>query len=225
MNAQNLPIGSTPFRVFLASIITLGNIITATAQTNVVVAPIKMNVLYIGIDNPVSIAVPNNSNENITVSATGGDATVSKAEDGLYNIRVASITDDCLINVHVDGKLVGTSKFRVRGLPAPYATVGGFESGIRIPADVFKMQAGVGTYLRDFPFLVQNEVLEYTLRVEDEKGATKSVDCQGSRFSAEAKTYINEFVKSGSIVSIINIRAKDEGGRTMKLPSLTYHIQ
>jgi GldM C-terminal domain len=42
------------------------------AQTNIAVASNKLNVLYIGVDNPLSIAASNGSDEQVTVSIKGG---------------------------------------------------------------------------------------------------------------------------------------------------------
>lgn len=195
------------------------------AQSNIAIAPVKLNVLYIGVNNPVAVAASNGSDDKVTVTIEGGGAKLTKAEAGLYNVQVASVTDDCQLKVYVDGKLSGSSTFRVRTLPVPQSTVGGFASGSKIDAAVFKKQAGVGAYLKDFPFAVRYDVLGYTISLADEKGVRKTVTCEGAGFSAEAKNELDALLKTGTVVNITHIRAKDEGGRQLTLPSLVYYIQ
>lgn len=198
--------------------------ITSMGQQNIAVSPNKMNVFYIGVDNPVSIAASGEKDEKVTVTTDGGGSTVSKVSTGIYNVKVTTITDDCTVNVSIDGKLVGTSKFRVRSLPTPSATVGGFASGSKVPADKFNKQYGVALYVKDFPFDVKYNVIGYTVSVESD-GDVKSADCNEGAFSSTAKEYISKYVTSGKTVIIDNIRAKDEAGRELKIPALMYHIE
>jgi hypothetical protein len=209
---------------FLVTIL-LATSLISVGQTNIAVAPTKMNVFYIGVDNPVSVAASGAADDNITVSISGGGGTVTKTETGHYNVQVAKITDECLMNVYVDGKLAGTSSFRVRSLPLAFATVGGFTYGETIPADAFRSQVGVGCYLKDFPFPVKYEVLGFKFNVADEKGTVLSADCQGNVFSSLAKKYIDQYVKDGRTVTIDNIRAKDPSGKEVELPALMYAIK
>jgi hypothetical protein len=186
------------------------------------ISPIKMNVLYVGIDNLISVATPGGPNDKITVSISEG--TVSKASQGLYNVRVSSVSDECWIKVDVNGKWAGSSSFRVRNLPIPSATISGFVSGDTITANVFRSQAGVDLYIKDFPFQVEYETLEFTFTINDEKGTPKSAHCEGAFFSPQTKEYMDHFLKPGTAVAITNIRAKDPSGREVKVPSLIYFV-
>jgi hypothetical protein len=224
MNSKNLYQGCTGYKMFFIVVSLLGSMISF-GQMNVAVASTKMNVLYIGVDNPISVAASGGSDEKVTVSISGGGGSVVKAGPGNYIVRVAEVTNDCTIQVNVDGKPAGTSKFRVRALPVPAATIGGHTSGSKLTAGAFQTQAGLGVYLKDFPFDVKYKVLGFTFSVDDGKGEVKSADCQGDLFSSEAKQYIDQYVKPERVVTITNIRAKDQGGRELQLPSLMYYIQ
>jgi hypothetical protein len=224
MNPKNLYQGRTEYKMFFMVISLLGSMITFS-QMSVAVAPMKMNVLYIGVDNPISVAASGGADEKVTVSISGGGGSVVKEGAGNYIVRVAEVTDECTIQVDVDGKVAGTSKFRVRRLPAPAATVGGYTSGSKLAADAFRAQAGLGVYLKDFPFEVKYKVLGFKFSVNDDRGGLQSADCLGSAFSSTARQYIDQYVKSESIVTIENIRVQDSGGREFKLPSLVYYIK
>jgi hypothetical protein len=199
--------------------------IVSSSQTNIAVAPIKMNVLYIGVANPLSVAAAGAADNKVTISIDGGGGTVSKTDVGLYNVKVTTQTNDCTVNVYVDGKLVGATKFRVRLLPEPSGTVGGFYSGAYISSDVFRSQAGLGIYVANSPFDEKYEVLGFTLVLADDKGGIKKVDCIGATFSPEAKQNLDQYVKPGDIVTIENIWAKQPDGKKFRLPSLLYNIK
>lgn len=48
----------------------------ATAQTNIALAANKLNILYIGIDNPVTIAASGDSDKKVYVSSDDGEVKV-----------------------------------------------------------------------------------------------------------------------------------------------------
>lgn len=199
--------------------------ITSLGQATVCVAPVKMNVLYIGVDNPVSIAASSTPDEKLTVSIEGGGGSISKIHDGLYNVRVGFQTDNCFVNIYIDGKLAGTSNFRVRMLPQPFATVGGFKSGMELTAGNLLKQPGVGVGIENFPFEINYQVLRFTVSLTDNKGNLITTNCEGSSFSAQAKQYLNDYAKPGQIVTIENIKVKQQDGSEIHLPSLLYTIK
>ena len=89
-------------------------------KTGVVVSPTKMNVLYIGVDNPISVSVPGVAPENVTATLAGGSLTNdAKAGKGNY---IAKVTGGKEANVNVSAKFgeegtsrrMGEFKFRVK---------------------------------------------------------------------------------------------------------------
>jgi gliding motility-associated protein GldM len=223
MKLNNLQ--SKPFFRSLFIIIALISSISSNAQNSVAIAPSKMNVLYIGVDNPISIAAYGTTDDKTTVSIDGGGGTVSKLSAGNYVVHVNQVTDDCTIQVNVDGKPVGSSKFRVRALPAPMATIGGFLSGSNVSADAFKNQAGVAAYLRDSPFEVKYEIASYAFTIDTDKGDIVVATNNTPSFSQQTKQAIEQYVKPGKTITIDNILASGPDGKVRKLPSLVYYIK
>ncbi|MGZ3879929.1 MAG: GldM family protein [Flavisolibacter sp.] len=209
-------------KLLIASFLSLLSAITFSQTVSV--APVKMNVLYIGVDNPISVATSAADDNRVTISIDGGGGAATKLEPGPYNVKVTWQTNECIVNVYVDGKLAGSSKFRVRVLPEPFATVGGFESGAYVPSDAFRKQAGVGVYVANSPFDIKYEVVGFTLVLPTEKGKISMVECQGNVFSEKAKEYLQQNAKPGDIVTIENIRVKGPNGQ-IKLPALIYNIK
>jgi hypothetical protein len=126
--------------------------------------------------------------------------------------------------VSVDGKVAGASQFRVRTIPDPVATVGGEPSGANVAAGAFKAQAGVGAYIKDFPFELQYRVTSFTLTADTDDGDIVEAACQGNSWSGQAQQIIRG-LKAGKLVTIDNIRAQGPDGRNRKLPSLVYYIK
>lgn len=195
-------------------------------QANASIALDKMNVLYIGVDNPVTIAASGGGDDKVTVSVSGGGAppTPQKVGPGKYIVRVNSITDDCKITVSVDGKVAGVSQFRVRTIPRPIAIVGSYESGSNVPAGAFKAQAGVGAGIKDFPFELQYKVTRFTLSADTDDGYIDDAACTGNTWSAEARRILNN-LRAGKTVTIDDIYATGPDGKNQKLPSLVYYIK
>jgi len=193
-------------------------------QANASIALDKMNVLYVGVDNPVSIAASGGGDDKVQASIVGGGGSLTRVGPGKYIARVNNVTDDCKITVSVDGKVAGASMFRVRTIPDPVGTVGGFASGDNVNAGAFKSQAGVGAYIKDFPFDLKYSVTGFTLTGDTEDGDLVEAACTGNTWSPQARSLISR-LKPGATVTIDNIRAVGPDGRSRKLPSLVYYIK
>ncbi|RYG23973.1 MAG: hypothetical protein EOO01_43820, partial [Chitinophagaceae bacterium] len=201
------------------------NVEYTVGQANASIALDKMNVLYIGVDNPVSIAASGGGDDRVQVSIAGGGGSVTKTSAGKYNVKVTTPGQEAVITVTVDGKVAGASKFRVRNIPAPTGTVGSFASGDNINAGAFRAQAGVGAYIKDFPFDIQYDVVSYSLSMDNDDGDIETADCQGTYWSANAKRIIDRNSKPGRTITIDNLRAKGPDGKIFKLGSLVYYLK
>jgi gliding motility-associated protein GldM len=193
-------------------------------QANASIALDKMNVLYIGVDNPISIAASGGGDDKVQVSISGAGGSISKTGPGKYNARVNGVSDDCVITVSVDGKVAGASKFRTRTIPKPIAVVGPYESGASVPANAFRAQAGVGAGIKDFPFELKYQVTRFIISADNDEGYIDEAPCQGNTWSGQAQSILSK-LKSGRTVTIDDIYATGPDGRSQKLPSLVYYIK
>ena len=190
-------------------------------QTSTSVALDKMNVLFIGIDNPVTIAASGGAEQ---INATISQGSLSKVGPGKYIARVNS-DGECTINVSVSGKSAGSFPFRVRSIPDPVAMVGVARSGDNVSASAFRSQAGVRAVLENFFYDAQFKVTSFRITgdgegFEDLMEATNS----GAAWSGPAQNIVNK-VRPGSFITIEDIRAVGSDGRTRKLPPLLYNIK
>lgn len=193
-------------------------------QANASIALDKMNVLYANIDNPVTVAASGGGDDKVKVFINGGGGSLTKVGPGKYIARVANVTDDCKITVSVDGKVAGISQFRVRTIPDPVATVGGRAAGDNVNAGEFRSQAGVGAYIKDFPFELKYSVTGFTISADTDDGDIAEAAVTGNTWNPNAQRIVRG-VKPGQLVTIDNIRAVGPDGRSRKLPSLLYYIK
>ncbi len=201
------------------------NVEYTVGSANASIALDKMNVLYIGVDNPVSIAASGGGDDKISVSMSGGGGSISRVGNGKYVARVGSVTDNCLITVSVEGRVAGSQQFRVRTIPSAQAYVGGQPSGANVSAGAFKAQGGVGAGIKDFPFELSYDVVSYTFTCDTDDGDIVSVPSSGAQFAGAVRTAINTHVSAGKMVTIDNIRVKGPDGRVLPAPSLIYYIK
>ena len=199
------------------------NVEYKVGQANASIALDKMNVLYIGVDNPVTIAASGAGDDRIKSTISNG-TLVQAGGSGKYIARVNNVTDDCKITVTVDGKVAGVSQFRVRTIPRPIAVVGGFESGANVAAGAFKAQAGVGAGIKDFPFELQYRVTRFSISADTDDGYIDDAVCTGNTWSNEARRILNG-LKAGRTVMVDDVYATGPDGRSQKLPSLVYYIK
>ncbi len=92
---------------------------------NISIANEKMNVFYIGVDNPISIAADGLALKNLIIKSTNGEVT--KDFSGNYIFRPKSIgPSEIILYTKVNGKLkeVGRSHFRSKHLPLPTFRIG-----------------------------------------------------------------------------------------------------
>lgn len=194
-------------------------------QANASIALDKMNVLYIGVDNPITIAASGGGDDKVVASISAPGATLTKAGNGKWIARVSQQTDECRITVSVDGKTAGASLFRVRRIPSAVATIGGFASGENIPAGTFRAQGGVAAWIKDFPFDLKYTVTQFTISTDSDDGDIVEATVNGNAFDNKAAQLIRDNVKAGKTVYIDNIRAIGEDKENRKVPSLVYYIK
>jgi gliding motility-associated protein GldM len=191
-------------------------------QANAAISLDKMNVLYIGVDNPVTIAASGGA-EQIVPSIAGGAGSITKVGPGKYTVRVGAVTDDCRISVSVNGKNAGTSQFRVRTIPDPVASVGNQLSGSNFNAGAFRAQGGVAASIKDFPFDIKYSVTSFLISTDTDDGDIVEARVQGNSFG-DAQNVMRQ-VKPQKTVYIDEIYAVGPDGRRRHLPSLMYYIK
>jgi gliding motility-associated protein GldM len=196
---------------------------TVASPSGTSVALEEMNVLYIGWNNKVRIAASGAGDDKISVSMTGGGGSINRVGAGQYIATVTQQTNDCMVNVSVDGK-ISSHKFRVRNIPDPVATVGNVPSNDNFIAGSFRNQAGVAAFIRDFPLDIKYSVTSFSITMDDENGDIQEAACQGNTWSPAALNIVRK-AAPGRMVTIDNIRATGPDGKNRKIPGLVYYLK
>ncbi|HEY8388618.1 MAG TPA: GldM family protein, partial [Parasegetibacter sp.] len=180
----------------------------------------KMNVMYLGVDNPVTISGGSVGSEKVSVTFTGG--TITKAGGDRY-IAKPSKTGEEKIVVTADGKRY-EFPIRCKLLPDPAVMVG-TSSGGPMSAATFKAQGGLIARLKDSDFDASFKVVSYTLGA---KGGPLSnyqqFNNEGPRWTGNAGNLI-ERVGPGSDVFFDDIRVQGPDGRVRSIPSIAFQLK
>ncbi len=102
------------------------------AEPSLTVSATKMNVFYVGVDNPVEISVPGIPEESIVPSISVG--SLSKNPDGndwIVTVPQGQKETVISVNARVDGQLkpMGNKKYRIKKLPDPVALIANLTEG------------------------------------------------------------------------------------------------
>jgi gliding motility-associated protein GldM len=154
----------------------------------------ELNVVYVGLPNPISVSVGGVDPKNVNVSVTGGGVSLRASKPGQYNAIIPTRNgNECMINVTAklpDGRTVsmGSKKFKVRNVPRPVFKAGsvGFSGPISLSA--MKVQANAVAALDNFVYDgVKYDVLSYRFTcIGRRTNGPKSVVVNGSSLSAIA---------------------------------------
>ncbi len=214
--------------------ITLTNPTTQKAETyskefeyevgrrSVTVSADKMNVLYIGVDNPISIAAAGVSSNELRVSASGGGISL-RGGNGKYTATVSQ-PGEATINVSGGGLTNSRFNFRVKRIPDPVARLSK-SSGGGMGTGEFKAQGGVGAFLDNFDFEATCVIQGFNLVYVPKRQDAVPVVNPGARYNDRARELVSR-AKPGDIYYFENVKAKcpgDQAGR--EINSMVFTIK
>ncbi|MBS1530235.1 MAG: gliding motility protein GldM [Bacteroidetes bacterium] len=190
------------------------------ARPSAVVSPDKMNVLYIGVPNPVSVSAPGIPKEKLHVSIGSGSLSGSA---GKYIATVNSITDNDVVTVsgEVNGKntVLGTTKFRVKRIPDPKPQFAGKSSGSTSAANI-RAQSRVFAKLEGFDFDATFNVTRFTLLVVKPRQDPITYTTNGADLTAQMRSAIAT-VSPGTLVIFKDIIAVGPDNTQRGLDAIT----
>lgn len=185
------------------------------------VSATMMNVLYAGIDNPISISVPGVAQNAVSATMTNGSLTRS---GDIWKARPTQVGAECVITVTaaIDGKpqTVSASTFRVRKLPDPTAYIAykdnhgnevRYKGSQPLAKSILLSAEGVEAAIDDDLLNVQYTVLDFETIVFDSMGNAIPEKSNGSKFSERQKTSFRRLSR-GKRFYISRVRAKGPDG-------------
>ncbi|SEL74844.1 type IX secretion system motor protein PorM/GldM [Parapedobacter koreensis] len=193
------------------------------ARPSAVVSPDAMNVLYIGVDNPISVSAPGIPKESLSVSGQGVSVSGS---GGKYVARVTQ-TGTASINVSANigdkTQSLGSTNFRVKRIPKPQARVAG-RSGGTVAAAQIKGQNRIFAALDDFEFDAKFNISRFSMLIQkprvDPMGPYQGTD---GTLSAPMQNALGS-VSQGSFVFFYGIIAVGPDGVQQELDPISFRI-
>jgi len=181
----------------------------------------KMNVVYIGVENPLTIS-SGAGDEKTSVVPSGGGMTVTKAGPGKYIAKAT--TPDLKANIKVSVKDGKTTDFplRVKRIPDPIPTLGGKLRGGNVQPGTIKAQSGIVPILENFDFEARFNVESYRM-VLASKGEIYPVDGSGPLFNDNMNKLISR-AKPKDIIYIEEIKVRGPDGTPRKIGQVVFTI-
>ncbi len=164
-----------------------------------VISADKMNVVYRGLDNPISISLPGVGDKDIKANAPG----LRKVGKGSFIMRPgAANTVKINVTAKVGNKTITRGKnFRVKDIPAAMGSVRNQYGTVRMPKSGLS-NAPISAGLPDFMFDLKLQVNSFKIKVPGQL----TIIVNGSRLNAAAKKKLAK-AKRGDIINIYDIKA------------------
>lgn len=184
-------------------------------QGNATISADAMNVLYIGLDNPISVSVPGFSPNDVIVSMSGGSLASKGA--GKYIAKVQrGASREAVISASVkmkDGSTrnMGSMKYRIMQVPKPEAKFGTVGSG---PASGASLQAQnfILADMQGFVFEgVQYRVTKYTFVFVPKRGDAVPMTVSGPQITGDIKNVLRR-AKRGDKIIVADVVASGPDG-------------
>ena len=178
----------------------------------VAAAPLKMNVFYIGLDNPLRIAASGIPASELsprlvgagTITGSNGEYTVLVTQPGEVMIRIFRLQG---------GKetLLSEQSYRVKRVPDPTPKLGGRFTSRNISFKTLMEMPGIEAVLENFLFDAVCEVTGYELTVLPKKGDPTTLNLNGGQFSSQALQLMSTLDSIGGAVFMDEIKVKCPG--------------
>lgn len=183
----------------------------------VVVSATKMNVMYRGVPNPITVSVPGFKPNEIKVLTPG--AKLRKVGPGTFTVDVTSFRGRevgiVVSTTSPSGQVQTFPKkiYRVKEIPTPLGAVRG-ENETSMPLTNFKISK-ISAILKDFEFNLDLEVSSFAVKIPGQR----QYKVRGNVLDSKVKKALNR-VPIGETVQIRDIKAKIKGNSSYRVPKV-----
>lgn len=187
-----------------------GNYVVVPRPNSATISADKMNVVYRGVVNPMTISFAGVPDNKVNATAPG----LRKVGDGKYEMMPGA-GGDVTINVTAtldDGSPVNDRKtYRIKDIPKPTGSLIGKSGVMKLP----RRNVEIGTIdakLEDFDFDLPIQVTSFSVKVPGQP----TVNVTGTKLNDAAKSALGR-ARRGDAVQILNIQAKIIGNDSYRL--------
>jgi len=194
----------------------VGNYVVVPRPNSATISADKMNVVYRGLANPMTISFAGVPDNKVSASGSGlkkvsgqGKYVMTPGQGREVKINVSATLDD-------GSKASDSQVFRIKDVPKPTgAFLGNTDGKMSLPRNNVKI-GKVGAKLEEFVFDLDLRVTEFKIKVPGQP----SIKCSGERLNARAKAAVTK-AKRGANITIFDIRAKINGAPNVKVKKVS----
>jgi gliding motility-associated protein GldM len=176
-----------------------------------VISADKMNVVYRGVANPMTISIPGIPDNLVSASGAG----LSKGSGTGKYIMTPGTGREVKINVTgklPNGQSVSSSQdFRIKDIPSPSGSIRKQSGYVKMPAASLE-NSTVGAELPDFDFDLSLNTSGFTLKVPGQSAVVVS----GNKMNDAARKAIAK-AKRGDVITIFDIKSSLSGNTSYKI--------
>ncbi len=179
---------------------------------------------YQGVDNPLTVNVPNTPCDSICVSSDNG--TIRKLDECRY-LYLPETLGESILTINKISKndtiVIGERNCQIKDLPKPTARVAGKING-DIEKNLLLAQIGIASAMENFGFDLSIRVIEFrTIIIRGDNILFNSIN-EGYKFTAETKSGLKK-IDSGDIVYFVSIKCIFPSGNTTTANSIELKIK
>ena len=186
-----------------------------------VIAADKMNVLYAGIDNPITTSAPGTPADKISLSVEG--CSVVKTAAGKYNVKpsesligkTVTATSSATGANNKGTQSLGNQIFRVKRVPDPQPKLGSLSTGKRAKQEILANPFVVAKMDDGFVYDLAWTIQSFQVSIIERGMEGTSISVQGNQLPANVVKMIRDAAPR-TVIQITGIRATSPG-----LPSRT----
>ncbi|MEM7484441.1 MAG: gliding motility protein GldM [Bacteroidota bacterium] len=187
---------------------------TISKPNAAVIAADKMNVVYRGVANPMTISIPGIPDNKVSASAPG----LSKRSGSKYVMNPGKGREVTISasGVLPDGQRISTpATFRIKDIPRPGGTVRGESGSVKMPRKNLEIST-IGAMLEDFDFDLNLGVSGFKFKVPGQP----TIVVNGNKLNGRAKSALKR-AKRGEAVQIFDIKAYISNNKSYKLKKVS----
>ncbi len=171
-----------------------------------------LQVVYAGLENPITISAAGIDSRNLKPVLDGQGTITPSTGDGKYILKPASNQKN--LNIHIDATVdkkvqrVGSYRYIVKDIPAPVLSINGIPSGDKIARKDLTANTVV-VALKDPGFLLKIDPKMIRIVKMLVSVGTKEENVTGPRFNASIESMIRKATKGEKLVIIATVMMPD----------------
>lgn len=181
---------------------------------NIAIAANRMNVLFAGVDNPLTIAVNSHPFSDLEISSDPAISLTRMNERGDYMAHVLDVSSGSAkirARSKKTGALIAEYSFRLKRIPDPVAKIqnrtgGSFSSG------EMQAQMGIIAVLEGFDMEARCEITSFTCYYTPVRGQVEEHKQMGGRFAGDVLAAVKR-ARVGDQYQFVDIKARCPGDR------------